>query len=81
LYLKPDQLSDWSKGAQEARILLVLKLGRYVWLQVRTHKLSVMLLSIIWGKNFVPLAVGLIPLMSYMGKVLSGCVPQSVRLA
>jgi len=25
--------------------------------------------------------VGLIPLMSYMGKVLSGCVPQSVRLA
>jgi len=46
-----------------------------------THKPSVMLLSIIWGKNFVALAVGLIPLMSYMGKVLSGCVPQSVRLA
>jgi hypothetical protein len=74
-------LSDWSKGAQVAIILLVLKLGRYVWLQVGTHKPSVMLLSIIWGKNFVPLAVGFIPLMSYMGKALSGCVPESVRLA
>ncbi len=44
--LSIDQLSDWSKGAREARILLVLKLGRYVWLQVGTHKPSVMLLSI-----------------------------------
>jgi splicing factor 3B subunit 3 len=48
---------------------------------VGTHKPSVMLLSIIHGKNFAPLAVGLIPLMSYMGTTLSGCVPESVRLA
>jgi hypothetical protein len=49
-----------------------IEAGRYVWLQAGTHKSSVVLLSIIWGKNFVILAVGLIPLMSYMGKVLSG---------
>lgn len=48
---------------------------------VGTHKPSVELLSIVPGRNFAPLAVGSISLVSNVGTSLSGCVPESVRLA
>jgi len=41
---------------------------------VGTHKPSIMLMSIIHGRNFTPL-------MNYMGTTRSGCVPNNVKLS
>lgn len=48
---------------------------------VGTHEPSVEVLSIVPGESLAPLAVGHISLVSCVGTTLSGCVPESVRLA
>ncbi|KAG0621581.1 hypothetical protein M758_3G031700 [Ceratodon purpureus] len=48
---------------------------------VGTHEPSVEVLSIVPGERLAPLAVGHISLVSCVGTTLSGCVPESVRLA
>ena len=75
----PPSIVGLVEGTPQSRNSFGVDVGRIC--VVGTHKPSVELLSIVPGKNFVPLAIGLVSLVTCVGTTLSGSVPESVRLA
>jgi splicing factor 3B subunit 3 len=75
----PPSIVGLVEGSPKSRNPLGIEVGKIC--VVGTHRPSVEVLSIVPGESLTPLAVGHISLVSCVGTTLSGCVPESVRLA
>lgn len=75
----PPSIVGLVEGTPKSRNPSGVEVGRIC--VVGTHEPSVEVLSIVPGEGLAPLAVGHISLVSCVGTTLSGCVPESVRLA
>lgn len=75
----PPSIVGLVEGTPKSRNPSGVEVGRIC--VVGTHEPSVEVLSIVPGESLAPLAVGHISLVSCVGTTLSGCVPESVRLA